>query len=164
MPAPTRVLAIGDIHGSVAALDALLAAVAPAADDRVVTLGDYVDGGIDSAGVIERLIRLSTTCELIPLRGNHEEMMMDARRGPQLLELWKRLGGDATLISYAPDEDAPGLNRVPAHHWHFNKHLFPRVAPGKLGALGNCADVREARDGGHFCHWQGRKRENPRVH
>lgn len=116
---PTRVFAIGDVHGSSAALDALLAAVAPVADDVVVTLGDYVDRGIDSAGVIERLIRLSATCRLIPLRGNHEEMMMDARRGPDFLDLWKRLGGDATLSSYAPEEDAPALDRVPAHHWHF---------------------------------------------
>ena len=119
MSDPTRVLAIGDIHGCAAALDALLTAVAPAADDLMITLGDYVDGGIDSAGVIERLIRLSSACRLVPLRGNHEEMMMDARRGPELLELWKRFGGDTTLISYAPEQDAPGLARVPPHHWHF---------------------------------------------
>jgi serine/threonine protein phosphatase 1 len=117
-----RVIAIGDIHGSAAALDALLTAIAPAAEDLVITLGDYVDRGIDSAGVIERLIHLSATCQFIPLRGNHEEMMMDARRGPEYLDFWKRLGGDATLISYAPEEDAPGLDCVPAHHWHFLDH------------------------------------------
>ena len=115
----TRVLAIGDVHGSAAALEALLRVVAPGAHDLMITLGDYVDCGIDSARVIERLIGLSATCQLVPLRGNHEEMMMDARRGPELLELWKRLGGDATLTSYAPEADAPGLDWVPAHHWHF---------------------------------------------
>jgi serine/threonine protein phosphatase 1 len=115
----TRVLAIGDVHGSAAALDALLGVVKPEANDVVITLGDYVDRGIDSAGVIEQLLHLSTKCQLIPLRGNHEEMMMDARRGPEFLDLWKRLGGDATLISYSPKEDAPTLERVPAHHWHF---------------------------------------------
>jgi serine/threonine protein phosphatase 1 len=118
----SRVIAIGDVHGSAAALDALLRVVAPASDELVITLGDYVDRGLDSAGVIERLIRLSATCRLVPLRGNHEEMMMDARRGPEFLEFWKRLGGDSTIISYAPEEDAPGLDRVPAHHWHFLDH------------------------------------------
>jgi serine/threonine protein phosphatase 1 len=118
-----RVVAIGDIHGSAAALDALLGLVAPTPDDVVITLGDYVDRGIDSAGVIERLIRLSGLCRLIPLRGNHEEMMMDSRRGREPLDLWKELGGDATLISYSPEEGAPDLERVPAHHWHFLDHI-----------------------------------------
>jgi serine/threonine protein phosphatase 1 len=115
----TRILAIGDIHGCARALDALLAAVEPTADDLIITLGDYVDRGLDSAGVLDRLIRLSATHSVIPLRGNHEEMMMDARRGAEYLELWKRCGGDTALISYAPDDDAPGLDRVPAAHWDF---------------------------------------------
>ena len=91
-----RVLTIGDVHGCAAALEAHLGAAAPAAHDVVITLGNYVDGGIDSADVIERLIRLSVTCRLIPHRGNHEEMMIGTRRGPEFLDLWKRLGGDAT--------------------------------------------------------------------
>src|SRR5947209_8595634 len=105
MAGPNRILAIGDIHGCSRALDALLAAVAPSADDLIITLGDYVDRGLDSAGVIDRLIRLSTTHSLIALRGNHEEMMLDARRAPEYLHVWKRCGGDTALISYAPEED-----------------------------------------------------------
>lgn len=66
---PTRILAIGDIHGCARALDALLAAVAPTPDDLIVTLGDYVDRGLDSAGVINRLIRLVETHPLVALRG-----------------------------------------------------------------------------------------------
>ncbi|MGL4552234.1 MAG: metallophosphoesterase, partial [Gemmataceae bacterium] len=79
-----RTLAIGDIHGYSATLDALLQAVAPAADDRVVTLGDYVDRGPDSRGVIDRLIALHATGRLIPLFGNHDEMMLEglAEDGP----------------------------------------------------------------------------------
>lgn len=122
MGEPSRVLAIGDIHGVASALDALLEVVAPSPDDLVITLGDYVDRGIDSAGVIERIIKLSARCQLVPLRGNHEEMMLDARRGPEFLELWKRLGGDTALMSYAPDEDAPGLERIPDSHWHLLEH------------------------------------------
>src|SRR5689334_4749079 len=77
---PSRILAIGDIHGCARALDVLLAAVAPTPADLIITLGDYVDGGLDSAGVIDRLIKLPVTHRLVPLRGNHEEMMTDARR------------------------------------------------------------------------------------
>jgi Calcineurin-like phosphoesterase len=157
----TRVLAIGDVHGCAAALEALLGAVAPRAHDVVITLGDYVDCGIDSAGVIERLIRLSATCQLVPLRGNHEEMMTDARRGPELLDLWKQLGGDATLVSYAPEAEAPGLDRVPAEHWDFldrtcrdlyetESHVFVHGGLGSVSKLlrprwaGNGPDARRS--------------------
>lgn len=111
--------AIGDIHGCARALEALLDFVGPPLGSTIVTLGDYVDRGIDSAGVMERLIRLSDTHRLIPLRGNHEEFMMDARNGVEYLELWKRLGGDDALISYAPQQLAPGLDVVPHSHWDF---------------------------------------------
>jgi serine/threonine protein phosphatase 1 len=113
------IFAIGDIHGCSRALDALLAAARPTQDDLIVTLGDYVDRGLDSAGVIDRLIRLSSTHRLVALRGNHEEMMMDARRDHDYLELWKRCGGESALMSYAPEEDAPGLECVPEAHWRF---------------------------------------------
>lgn len=94
-------------------------AVDPSEDDVIITLGDYVDRGSDSAGVIDRLIRLSTKHYLIPLRGNHEEMMMDARRGPDLLQIWQRCGGDEALRSYGIAEGVPNLMRVPTEHWEF---------------------------------------------
>jgi serine/threonine protein phosphatase 1 len=75
-----RTLAIGDIHGCLAALDDLLAAVAPQPDDLLVFLGDYVDRGPDSRGVLDRLIELCRTHRVVPLRGNHEMMMRYARR------------------------------------------------------------------------------------
>ena len=89
MTASPRTLAIGDIHGCSRALDALLSAVSPATDELIITLGDYVDRGLDSAGVIDRLIQLDRTHRLIALRGNHEEMMMDAQRDPELLGFWQ---------------------------------------------------------------------------
>ena len=119
MLAHPRTFAIGDVHGCSHALDALLAAVTPMPDDVIITLGDYVDRGPDSAGVIERLIRLSNTHQLIPLRGNHEEMMMDARRSPELLNLWIDCGGARTLLSYGSTQDAPDLATVLNSHWSF---------------------------------------------
>jgi serine/threonine protein phosphatase 1 len=74
-----RVLVIGDIHGCSRALDLILAAVKPTADDHLILLGDYVDRGPDSSGVMQRLLALEKQCRLTALRGNHEKMMVDAR-------------------------------------------------------------------------------------
>ena len=71
-----RVLAIGDIHGCSGALDALLSAVAVQPDDTLVTLGDYVDRGPDSRGVLDRLIALCRSRYVVALRGNHDQMMV----------------------------------------------------------------------------------------
>src|SRR5438045_4656818 len=100
MPAPQRILAIGDIHGCARALEWLLQAVAPTRDELIVTLGDYVDRGLDSAGVLNRLVRLAETHRLVPLRGNHEQMMTAARDGEAEMQLWCNLGGGGTLVSY----------------------------------------------------------------
>ena len=80
-------LAIGDTHGCSTALDALLQVVAPTRDDLVVTLGDDVDRGPDSCGVIERLIALERH-RLIPLIGDHDQMMLDARGGDPEKQWW----------------------------------------------------------------------------
>ena len=53
---PARMIAIGDIHGCSQALETLLGAIAPTSDDLFVPLGDYVDRGPDSKGVIEMLL------------------------------------------------------------------------------------------------------------
>ena len=76
-----RVLAIGDIHGCSKALDTILAAVQLRPDDQIITLGDYIDRGPDSMGVIERLLALRRLNQVTCLRGNHEQMMLEARKG-----------------------------------------------------------------------------------
>ncbi|MDO4550673.1 MAG: metallophosphoesterase [Planctomycetia bacterium] len=67
---------IGDIHGYSLALERLLDNIVPGTDDTVVILGDYIDRGPDSRGVIQRLFRLQRECHMVPLLGNHEEMML----------------------------------------------------------------------------------------
>jgi serine/threonine protein phosphatase 1 len=104
-----RLIAIGDIHGCSSALESLLDAVAPETEDVIVTLGDYIDRGPDSRGVLERLLRLDEECELRPLLGNHEVMFLSGLRRPQELHFWLACGGEATLASYGGDlEDIPG--------------------------------------------------------
>ena len=71
-----RTFAIGDIHGDLAALNKLFTRLPTlVADDTVVFLGDYVDRGPDSAGVIARIRELEATCpaKIVALRGNHED-------------------------------------------------------------------------------------------
>lgn len=95
-----RIIAIGDIHGCSQALDALLDVIQPQADDTIVTLGDYVDRGPDSKGVIDRLIDLGSRCRLKCLQGNHEEMMLDVVYDRQPPFRWLQFGGVETLDSY----------------------------------------------------------------
>lgn len=115
MPSP-RLIAIGDIHGCSTALRALLDAIAPAPDDTIVTLGDYVDRGLDSKGVLEELIALADRCHLVPILGNHDEMMLHARDGKGDLRFWLECGGQTALDSYG---DRAGLNAVPPEHFRF---------------------------------------------
>ena len=76
-----RLLAIGDIHGCLTALNKLLHIMQPQPDDQLVALGDYVDRGPDSRGVIERVRALRRTHPLVCLRGNHDVMMLKSRPG-----------------------------------------------------------------------------------
>jgi serine/threonine protein phosphatase 1 len=80
-----RTIAIGDIHGCSTALQALLRAVDPRPEDLIVTLGDYVNRGPDSRGVLDRLIDLRRRSRLVSILGNHDEMQLQARdRSSQL--------------------------------------------------------------------------------
>ena len=114
-----RVLAIGDIHGCLRAFDLVLDMVLPQPDDLLVTLGDYVDRGPDSFGVLDRLIDLRFRCNLVALRGNHDQMMLDARNGPEPFKEWLHCGGKQALRSYSDHPVALSIEDVPSRHWHF---------------------------------------------
>ena len=111
-----RLIAIGDIHGCLDALNGLLDAIAPSADDTVVALGDYVDRGPDSKGVIDRLIELEKTCNLVALQGNHEEMMLDVISEKEPPFGWLKHGGVDTLDSYGFSGD---MSVIPDSHRQF---------------------------------------------
>lgn len=112
-----RLIAIGDIHGCSAALATLLKLIDPKPSDTIVTLGDYVDRGPDSKGVLDQLIELSSHCNLVPLLGNHEEMMLGARGGRDDLRFWLNCGGISTLESY--DGETISLRKIPSSHFRF---------------------------------------------
>jgi serine/threonine protein phosphatase 1 len=111
---PSRVIAIGDIHGCFVALRTLIQAIELQPSDTLVTLGDCVDRGPESCQVIEELLSLRERCHLVTLLGNHEEMMLNFLDGRPQPDDWLLCGGAATVESYrGPDgkENPP----PPAH-------------------------------------------------
>jgi len=111
---PSRTIAIGDIHGCSRALRAIVEAIQPAADDTLVLLGDYVDRGSDSRGVLDFVLELEGRCRVVPLLGNHELMLLDALQNLLVIGPWLECGGDATVRSYDGR-----LSNIPAEHLAF---------------------------------------------
>ena len=114
-----RLLAIGDIHGHTTALRALLDEVSPNSSDEVVFLGDYVDKGPDIAGTLELVSNLSAEHDWIFLRGNHDQMMLDAYRDSSAFGIWECLSGDDPLASYGSGSTEDLLRDIPDHHMRF---------------------------------------------
>lgn len=113
------VFAIGDVHGRSDLLAALLQEISldPAVGAGAATLvfvGDYVDRGADSRGVIDQLLTLPARGlgELVFLRGNHDQMLLDFIADPATGPAWMSVGGGVALTSYglAP----PGPSAEPA--------------------------------------------------
>lgn len=108
-PEPGRLYVIGDIHGCSDLLDRMIAQIGrdlvgyPAADALIVTIGDYVDRGPDSRGVIDRLAVNPFPAALIALKGNHESLLAGFLRDPSGADQWRHLGGLETLHSYGFD-------------------------------------------------------------
>lgn len=155
-----RHLAIGDIHGCIDALTSLVDFVAPRPDDTIVTLGDYVDRGPDSSAVLDFVIELSKNHHLVPLRGNHEIMMLDARQKKSWLGPWLSYGGQATLDSYGgsfddvPDSHIDFLeNNLVACH-ECETHFFVHANADAAVALGEQSDAA--------LYW--RKYDDPPLH
>jgi serine/threonine protein phosphatase 1 len=110
MPPRERAYAIGDVHGCRAELDRLLALIATdsesaSAETHLIFVGDLIDRGPDSAGVIEHLSSGSLPCKRHSfLMGNHEEAMLESWDGDtESLEGWLAYGGRETLESYGID-------------------------------------------------------------
>ncbi len=114
-----RFLVIGDIHGYTGALKALLDEVAPGAADKVIFLGDYVDKGPDVTGTLDLVSQLSQDRNWIFLRGNHDQMLIDARRDKAAFPIWECLSGESPLASYGVGSTEELLRRIPANHLHF---------------------------------------------
>lgn len=111
VPADTRLYAIGDIHGRDDLLAALLVAVERDGHDYpdkrkvLIFLGDYIDRGLQSRQVLDRLTGpMPEGFEAVFLKGNHELAMQQFMRDPQFGRTWKYYGGLETMHSYGITE------------------------------------------------------------
>jgi serine/threonine protein phosphatase 1 len=118
----SRLIAIGDVHGCVLALDTVLEAIEPAPGDRLIFLGDMIDQGRESRDVLERIIALRKRCDVVLIQGNHEEMMYAAREDEKALRYWENCGGVATINSY---RFGGTLADIPAEHWRLLNTCLP---------------------------------------
>jgi serine/threonine protein phosphatase 1 len=114
-----QIIAIGDIHGCSIAFDALLEAIEIQRSGLIVTLGDYINHGPDSKGILDRLIALYRKGQLVPLRGNHELKMLEAAS----LSNWDADCGllldREMLASYGQNGQIGELQDIPSEHWNF---------------------------------------------
>lgn len=158
------IYAIGDIHGELPLLEELLDEIRwdahkqPGDSHKLIFIGDYVDRGLHSRGVIDLVMQGIDGFETICLRGNHEQMFLDFLEEPTLerAESWRRdfVGGRETMESYGvvleelvailasggnvkedlaaiPGDHINWINALP--HWHFEEgYMFVHagVRPG----------------------------------
>lgn len=122
MPYDSRQIAIGDVHGCVHALDALLDAISPTSDDQLIFLGDLIDQGHDSRDVLDRLFGLKQQCSLVLIQGNHEEMLFAARESEKALRYWENCGGMTTLNSF---RFGGSLKDIPDQYWKLLDESLP---------------------------------------
>lgn len=113
-PSDNTFIAIGDIHGCAQSLRALLEKTRPYRDRTHVFIGDYIDRGPDSRGVVEYLVDFARDHECVFLRGNHEMMLQDAIQSGKR-SFWMINGGQETLESYG----VASPSEIPAEHRRF---------------------------------------------
>lgn len=105
VPEGQRVYAIGDIHGCRNQLAELTEVIlrdseSGPKEQKIIYLGDYVDRGPDSHGVIEDVLNPDPKFEVRYLRGNHDQIMLDFLTDSSIYSTWERLGAQETLLSY----------------------------------------------------------------
>ena len=126
-----RSIAIGDIHGCVKTFSKLLDEINLKKEDELVLLGDYIDRGAESKAVIDFIFSLLEAGYNIKcLRGNHEQLFMNATEVDDKYPRWLRSGGDATLQSFGctffqeiPDKYQTFFHDT-LHYYETEKYIF----------------------------------------
>ena len=119
----SSLFAIGDVHGCAEELRALIQKLPLRRESIVVFLGDYIDRGPDSRGVVDTILELRQYCNVVCLLGNHELMLREFLDGsdPRRVARFIYNGGSATLASYA---DHDGVFVMPEEHREFYEGLL----------------------------------------
>ncbi|MBM1104944.1 serine/threonine protein phosphatase [Aurantibacter crassamenti] len=108
-----RTLVIGDIHSGLRGLIQVFERAKVTRDDRLVFLGDYVDGWSEAVETVDFLSELDETHQCIFLRGNHDELCLEWLSNDEVNDVWLQHGGQATLDSYRnADESASDLHMM----------------------------------------------------
>lgn len=136
VPAGQRIYAVGDIHGRLDLFEALVAAIeaddasrgAPAGtgETTIILLGDLIDRGPHSAGVIAAARDLARRRPLRAIVGNHEEMLLDSMQDSEVLRHFLRFGGRETVLSYPVD-----LAEYREMTLEETRELLPRLIPAE---------------------------------
>ena len=95
-----RTLVIGDIHGGLRALHQILERAKVSPNDKLIFLGDYVDGWSQSPEVIDLLIAMKETHNVICIRGNHDDLLLEWLKNGTDNPQWFDHGGEATVTAY----------------------------------------------------------------
>lgn len=159
-PEGLRVYAIGDIHGCLARLEALHRAILEDARSStgrrlLVYLGDYIDRGEDSRGVIELLLQPSPADERGPfervfLKGNHEDFMLQALEDKSVLVPWLANGGEQTCRSYGIEPTAPPDGTPDLLAWL--RDALDAALPPEHRAFLRALKSSHSEGGYYFCH------------
>jgi serine/threonine protein phosphatase 1 len=123
-----RILIIGDVHGCLGMLQRLMEKIEWRPDkDRLIFLGDYIDRGEDSRGVIEYVLGISKTAEGVDcLMGNHERILLDFIEGRDVSTFFLN-GGTSTLKSYRACHQGFENALIPDAHIEFLRTLKPWI-------------------------------------
>ena len=141
LPAGSVVWAVGDIHGRLDLLERLLAAIIDRGEHRegatptLVFLGDYIDRGSQSCGVIDRLVDLADdpAFETHFLKGNHEDKMLEFMDDPTVGAAWCDYGGAQALESFGLK--VPVLKHRPEGWVSLSSDLSHRLSPRQRAFL-----------------------------
>lgn len=153
VPQGQRLYVIGDIHGRQDLLDRIAREIAADVSGAqvqplAVLLGDYIDRGPHSAGVLDRLSARDFPVPFIALRGNHEQMLLDFLEDERCLESWRHFGGLETLHSFGIDVNKA---RQVSGFADARRHLQAVLPPKILKFL--LATANKYQLGGYFfCH------------
>jgi serine/threonine protein phosphatase 1 len=154
VPEGMRIYAVGDIHGRFDLLNKMLPLIAGDNEERdeaevlLVFLGDYIDRGLNSKDVVDRLLAgVGPGIAPVFLKGNHEDLLLNFLDRPETGLDWLHNGGDMTLFSYGVEpsviQDAFFLSRgglytaaaafqsvLPDDHLQFYRNLRPNFRAG----------------------------------
>lgn len=140
LPTGLRVYAIGDVHGRLDLLEDVFGKIdrqefdSPSERNLTILLGDMIDRGPDSRGVVNQILARSRRHWMLAMRGNHEQYLLDFLEDPDILEPWGPLGAFNTLLSYGL---RPSRAPTPEQRRELSQALCASMPPGHLAFFQN---------------------------